>query len=402
MSDGFISWVLGKLAWRVRWVAGVLSRVIPAPKPEAAVNRILCIVGGGIGDRLLALPALRFLREEYPQAHICIAWFDGGIPVRDTRFQEEYVFNRGDIMGKVRLAARGFDLCFVSSLGYLSATCDVCALVSRARIRRGPRPGGYRKRLVYNLAYEDPPGEHITVVNARGAGWHGTQRMLPYPIRHLAFPNPVGMEETTDSVNLVVFHVGCNPKFARKRWDPGRYRELITLLAAEPGRELALIGDRSEAALMETIAQGLPVSVNILADVGQWLDWLKRASVFVGNDSGPAHLAAAMGTATIVVMSPTDPALCQPVFDRGAIVYQQCDVGACYYISGECRRCIDRITADQVAAVVARLLSEGRGLGQPQPSSSIIETRTSLSDSSASPGRPYPLLIKDQTSNDCI
>jgi len=380
MSDRFKSRLKGLIGWRVRWLAGVIARLYPSPKPDIAIHRILCIVCGGIGDRLLALPAIRFLREQYPQAHVCVAWFDGGIPVRDMKFQEEVIFKPGDVMAKVRLAGRGFDLCFVSSLGYLSAICDVCALVSRARIRRGPRPGGYRGPLIYNFGYDDPPGAHATLVNAEGAGWRGPQRMLSYPIRHLAFPNSAEMTDKANSLNVVVFHVGCNPNYLRKRWSPERYRELIALLAAEPDRELALIGDQSEADLMERIADRLPVSVNVLSNTHQWLDWLRRASVFVGNDSGPAHLAAAMGTAVVVIMSPTDPARCQPVFDRGAVVHQDCDLGACYYTTPEsgCRRCIDRISADSVAEAVANLLSHSseapKPLDQPcEPEGTVSE-----------------------------
>jgi ADP-heptose:LPS heptosyltransferase len=345
--------------WRLRSLLGRLGRLL-LPVRERPVRRILCIVCGGIGDRLLALPAIRFLCQKHPNAHLCVAWFEGESPQIAPEFDEELSFSRNEVLPKLRLALRGFDLCFVNTIGVYRIVADACAFLSRARVRIGPRAGGWGGVSIYNRPYEGGR-EHETVLQARAVGWSGAETMLPYTTpRPMQDRTPHSQQPETPS-RLVAVHVGSAPGYEMKRWAASHYRELLAHLMSDTAVQIALLGSEQERELMNAIAPASSARVVVLSGVAEWVGHLTQCRLLVGNDSGPAHLAAALGIPVLVIMSPTDPARCQPVGACVRVVYRACRIGSCYYNPSPCLRCIDSIQPQDVASAVANVLAGRAG-----------------------------------------
>jgi len=108
---------------------------------------------------------------------------------------------------------------------------------------------------------------------------------------------------------------GSNPGMAltAKRWPLERYRELAQRLVRELSAEVILIGGPDDAALNEQLLEGLDMPAGAiinLADktsIGQVAAQLERCVLFIGNDSAPMHLAAALGIPVIAIFGPTSP-----------------------------------------------------------------------------------------------
>jgi ADP-heptose:LPS heptosyltransferase len=85
---------------------------------------------------------------------------------------------------------------------------------------------------------------------------------------------------------------------------------------------------------------------------------LQRMSLFIGNDSGPAHLAEAVGTPSVTLFGPTDPRRWAPLDQRAhPIVREPVGCSPCAY--SDCpidHRCLRRITPDEVIARASGLL----------------------------------------------
>lgn len=97
-----------------------------------------------------------------------------------------------------------------------------------------------------------------------------------------------------------------------KRWPASQYAELAGMLAAR-GLTPVIIGTRSEAAVLDAVAQGTPQALNLMGRTSllDLAGLARRAVAAVGNDTGPMHLVAAAGCRAIVLYScESDPALC--------------------------------------------------------------------------------------------
>jgi ADP-heptose:LPS heptosyltransferase len=85
---------------------------------------------------------------------------------------------------------------------------------------------------------------------------------------------------------------------------------------------------------------------------------LKRCALFVGNDNGPMHMAAALGVPVVALFGPSDPAEWGPRGGRAEVLYKGLDCRRCFHPT--CTRgeesCMKQIPVGEVLAAAARLL----------------------------------------------
>lgn len=307
------------------------------------LRSILCIVEGGLGDRLMAIPALRHLRRSHASARITLA-LSGPVPYLEQEFDRVEDWSAWSIWRKMALCRLRYDLCYVSSVGVYNPFNEVLAVLSKAPWRIGPRYE-HVKRTAYTEPYVFAAGGHETVINARAVGWNGSESALEYPLRGLA-----GAPFFGDDPAPIVLHPGCRDGYDNKRWPVAAFRELAGLIGRRYAGGALVVGAPSEQAAVETVAFGQPnVHWRVTNTLYDLAELLAAATAFVGNDSGPAHLSAALGTPTVVLMSATLPERCAPVGTSVQVIYEPCDLGGCYYIKGaRCRGCIGRISPAEV------------------------------------------------------
>ena len=116
---------------------------------------------------------------------------------------------------------------------------------------------------------------------------------------------------------LVAMHPGSGSPL--KNWLPERWTEVAAAIHGQAGARLILTGGSTEADLLRDMAAGLqPPPCAVLAgglSLGQLAALFERCSLVLGVDSGPLHLAAAVGTSTVRVYGPTDAAVFGPLGD---------------------------------------------------------------------------------------
>jgi ADP-heptose:LPS heptosyltransferase len=164
--------------------------------------------------------------------------------------------------------------------------------------------------------------------------------------------------------------VGTGTGSAIKRWDPTRMGEVARLLEGEFGLQIVLIGGRDDADGNATIAAALPPG-RVLDLTGALAltalpELLAAASLHLGNDTGTTHLAAALGTRTVAVLSGV-PRLevWHPVGPAVAVVAGQTNCTPCYFQrTSECPfgvACLDAVQVADVADACRSLLATARG-----------------------------------------
>jgi heptosyltransferase-2 len=152
--------------------------------------------------------------------------------------------------------------------------------------------------------------------------------------------------------------VGVNPGAAygsAKRWPAERFAAVAARVVGD-GAAVVVLGNASERDLGEVVVAGLgrrAVNAAGLTSVREAMALMTRCRHLVTNDSGPMHLAAALGVPVTAVFGPTIPGATSPVGERVAILQRPVDCAPCRY--RECpidHRCMTGVLVDEVYRAV--------------------------------------------------
>ena len=337
--------------WKFRYAIGLLGSFFNS-RTRRDPGRILCIISGGLGDKLMSLPAIRCLRAQHPGAHFSVQYIGTAPPLVSREADEIVELSAGSYFARLKHAMQRFDLVFVSSIGVFDVWNELCVLLSRAPQRIGPRFHHVPQMLcVYNRSYVFGVA-HETLVNFMAVGGKPSQgeRRISYEI---AQPR---QQRDSGGCMTICFHVGCRKGGECKQWSPAHYNTLMQRLCND-GMEIRLVGDRGESLLMQQAAHGLPnAHIQVCGSADEFVNAVKDCQLIVGNDSGICHLAAACGVPTLTIMAATDPAKCAPFGPKAEVVTTLCDHAFCYWKNGPCSRCIDRIQPLEVENAIRSLL----------------------------------------------
>jgi ADP-heptose:LPS heptosyltransferase len=179
---------------------------------------------------------------------------------------------------------------------------------------------------------------------------------------------------------LVVMHPGTSEYAAFKRWPVDRYAALADALVARRDARVVFTsgpGDRHLAvqaadamerdALVAPSDRGLPVLV----------EWLRRADLFVGADTGPMHIASALGTPLVTLFGPKDPVQTGPFCSHSIVVTGRADCRPCTRRTCARRECMLSIETDTVQAAALKVLDGGGHCRAEQDGISELITKPS-------------------------
>ncbi len=290
--------------------------------------KILLRATNWVGDVVISLPALRALRAHHPGDRISVLarpWVAALyrlLPEVDEVLVEEPKGRHSGAAGRAALASelreKGFDRAILLPRSFATAW-TAC----RAGI---PERWGYRGELrslllTHPLSFSRPPGEHevfrhLRLVAATGVpvpGMPDATWPVSEALRRSARTKL--MEAGVPGGPFAAAHVASFAHEA-KRWPEERFAALFSHLAAARGLPIVLLGSASEALANARVAS-LAAGARIFDLAGKTslpevLGIVSMADLFVGNDSGLAHLANAAGTPTTVVFGPTDPEATRP------------------------------------------------------------------------------------------
>jgi len=300
--------------------------------------RILAVRLGSLGDIVHALPAVASLRAAFPAGRL--DW------LVETRWREFVVRNPdvnqvvavdtlswrrralapvtwGEIRSAVRaLRAAGYDLA-VDFQGLFKSA--LLARLSGAPRRIGFERGSLKEPAAatfYTETVRPATGAHVIEMNlalARAAGAAGDDRRFSLPTS----PEEEGSLEAIlrrQQIRGDYFVLSPGGGWGSKRWPPERYAQLHNELARRTGWRSFLNAGPGEEELVSRIVAGCRVTrpVNSPLTLGQLIALLRRARVVVAGDTGPLHLAAALGTPVVGLYGPTDPARNGPVGPEGS------------------------------------------------------------------------------------
>jgi heptosyltransferase-1 len=328
-----------------------------------ADQRFLLVRLGSLGDVIHALPAASALRETFPEARI-----DWAIDPKWQRLLEGNP-DLNEIIAVDRKSAAGI-ASTVSRLRAAQFTCaiDFQALYKSALLafasgapRRIGFQSSYAREALASLLYTDqlnPRGGHKVDHNltlAQAAGARLTKPRFPLQI------TPEDEDRVTQELarhNIAEFYV-LNPGggWRSKCWLPERYGELHRRLAAQYGwRGIVSFGPGEENLAQEVVsAAGITAPIATPLDLGPLMALLRRSKFVVSADTGPLHLAAALGSPTVGLFGPTDPARNGPYGDASISIRNPHTSETTYRRGTSYSLAMLSITVEQVMDAIARL-----------------------------------------------
>jgi len=161
--------------------------------------------------------------------------------------------------------------------------------------------------------------------------------------------------------------IGINPGAAygsAKCWLPERFREVALKLLEQPNRYIVFFGDPTTFSLVHQICEGLPSRVINLAgktNLRQLLALIQCCDVFLTNDSGPMHIAAAFQIPLLALFGSTSDAKTGP-YAFGKVIHKHVECSPCYKrVCDRDFRCMKRITSQEVYEEIEHLLDHSCG-----------------------------------------
>lgn len=298
----------------------------------------------GLGDIIFATPAIRLLRRRLPDAFIAVASLAGGAgeelletnPYLDEVYWvDEGLFSLGGVRRAVDWARRRrFDIGIELSQP-VQWFFEMAGITARYR---------FGKRGLWWLApYRDAGGrdlhasEHFTRAVEDAVG--------PLERDGRGFDLFVTGDDERRAESLlsgiagdrfVAIHPGarCN---RNKRWDLARFAELARRLERDRGCVFAVIGGPDDVPLAEEIKREVGGEVLVAAGkatLRETAALIGRAALYVGNDSGPLHIAGCMGTPIVGIFASTSPDNFGPVTDNANVVSPGDSCAPCLYFPG--------------------------------------------------------------------
>jgi heptosyltransferase II len=157
--------------------------------------------------------------------------------------------------------------------------------------------------------------------------------------------------------------VGAGASYgSAKCWPPERFAQALNQLRSERDADIVLFGTAAETNVSAAIQAGLSqpaLDLTGKTQIAELSALLSRCSVFLGNDSGAMHVAAAVGLPVVAVFGPTDPFGTAPVTPRCTIVQEMPYCSPCFL--RRCptdHRCMTAVTPEMVSAPLLRTLAE--------------------------------------------
>lgn len=380
---------------------------IPAPvTPAGAPPRILLIRPDHLGDLLFMTPALHALRIAQPDAHIACLIGPWGEPIlRDNPDVDELLtcdfpwFNRRPkpsfwepyaVLRRAaqRLRSMRFDIGYIMRFDFwwgaaLARLAGIPRRIGYALPDMQPflteamryTPGLHEVEQNLRLVEGGPHSQPLSRSRERGVG--ETRFTIPpadaaWAATRLALePRNPNAGTLTPEPCFIALHPGAGA--AVKLWSMDGWVKVAGELARRHGATIVLTGGPSEVPLVQSIASRLHAPRIALAgetNLGQLAAVFARCRLALGADSGPLHLAVAVGVPTVHLFGPVDPALFGPWGDPAQHIMLQaryfdepCHNRPCNrldYTTAELPQhlCMQTITAEDVLAAAERILND--------------------------------------------
>lgn len=339
-------------------------------------RRILIARLDRLGDVVLSTPVIRHMRKIFPDAYIA---FMVRSPNRDV------VENNPDLNEVILYDKAGSEKSFFGAarfaLGALRKKKFDTAIALHPTTRTHiafflagiPVRIGYARKMDRLLTERIPHSKHegemhealynFQLLKKAGFDVSGADPR-PYIVtggRDKAFVDEL-QGRMKIGPNIIAVHAGAS--CSSKRWPAERFAEAADVLGAKYGAEIVIVGGKDTEEFSRKVVSAMKRKTCDLTGklgIGALAEVLSRSRLFISNDSGPVHVAVAVGTPVVVIFGRKNPGLSPkrwgPLGKRDIVLHK--DVGCVKCLAHECQigfKCLDAVTVDDVVRAAEKIL----------------------------------------------
>jgi heptosyltransferase-2 len=358
-----------------------------------SARKVLIRAPNWVGDAVMAEPSLRRLRDVFSHAHLTIL----APPSVTGLYEGEGLADEIVVAGGkgVRILARESRLLRQHrfDLAVLLQNAFSAALLARAsgirKVAGYPTDGrrllldpvipldrnhktnhqvfyymkiaSFIESAVAGQAATDPAGDEQSLsVDAITPRLRAAPEATDRAFRLLKQELTRGRPSHSDDAPLLVLNPGATNSRA-KRWLPDRFADLADQLSRQVGFQTVIIGVAGDIELCQAVAERMETRGAVLAgktDTADLKGLLSQAALVVSNDTGSAHVAAALGIPTIVIFGPTEHFVTRPYSHNAQVVRHQVECSPC--MLRDCpidHRCMTGVQVSDVREAVERLMA---------------------------------------------
>jgi heptosyltransferase-2 len=335
-------------------------------------TKIIIRMPNWIGDMVMATPILTDVRKAFPDAHITAMCRTplSDLLKEDLDIDELFFFSKvnsfgrrseqRDIIEKIRKGT--YDLGILLTQSFSSAW-----LFWRGNVKRRLGYKGKCRNLLLTDKLDLPE-------NIRQQHLVTTYKMLLAPLGipvSETKPRLFLKDKELEEAHMLLKRLGISPEArlvginpgaaygSAKCWLPERFRAVTEKLLKLDNVQIVYFGDAVTQPLVKEICQGLPVT-NLagLTTLRELACLIKLCKVVLTNDSGPMHIAAAVGTPLVALFGSTNEIATGP-YKTGTVIHKHVDCSPCYKrVCPIDFRCMKRIETDEVYEALVKKLNQ--------------------------------------------
>jgi len=366
-----------------RFLNGVLSVIrsilFPRGLPKNP-RRILIYRIGQIGDTICAIPAMIAVREHFPKAHITLLTSPVGRDMPGAKellqgadfLDEMIIYYHNEIeswqgvlalVKKLREGRYEFFIELPNELGTFKRFLRdmVFAKVIGCKYAFGFRVATLRiflKAQARHLRFKKEVERLLDVLGEEGIPTSKVSFRLPIKPEDKEFVDRLFEEHGVKGDLCIAINPGA--KRPSNRWPKERFAEVGKALRERYGARIWITGGPADVELANWIAEEIGDSAIPVAgktSLLQSAELLRRCELLITNDTGPMHLAEAVGTPIVAIISPWQlPGRWYPYGERNIILRGSASCELCYKFDCSLTKCIESISVEDVISACERVL----------------------------------------------
>jgi lipopolysaccharide heptosyltransferase I len=344
---------------------------------EHPPRRILLVKPSALGDVVHALPIAALIKRTWPEARLTWLISRPFAPLLETNPHVDALlpFDRQRGRGWWRHSGNVKRLAGQLRDGHFDLVIDLQGLLrsawlawqTRAPVRVGFRYARELAPFFYTHHVDVPPGERHAVER-----YLDVAEALGLPRGPIEFPLPTTPQDEATAAALLAPLAGApyalmlpGTNWPTKRWPAHHAATLAGRLNGETGLRIVLAGAADALEPAGVIRQANPAALDLVGktSVRELVCLIRGASLVVSNDSGPMHLAAALGVPLVAPFGPTSPSRTGPYRRDGSVVRLDLVCSPCFSRHCTHQTCLQALEPDWVLARCCQELTRAAGGG---------------------------------------
>lgn len=336
-------------------------------------KKILIIRTDRIGDVILSTPVIKNLRNAYPSSHIAfmVRPYTRQIVEGNPNLNEIIVYDKNNkhkgILSSIKfcfsLRKKRFDIAFILNP---TSRANLITFFAGIPVRVGlnRKMGKFLSHKIEDTKHEGKKHElEYTLDILREIGLEAFDTQTCFPLKQSSEQRIETLLEMLDIKNAGFIAIHPWASCPSKRWPKEHFIELINLLKAKTGLTIIIIDEQKRKFLADARKQNAVIDLSEKLNLPDTASLLKRAKLFISNDSGPVHIAASLDTPVISIFGRNSPGLSpkrwRPLGKRSFYIHKGCDSSEC--LAHNCKKgflCLSAITPQEVLDIALPIIAK--------------------------------------------